>query len=94
MPELRVAHVLSSLWDEIKAFRPRLFLAGVVMAVMPDFVGLRVRVRLLRFAGVRIGTGSTIWGRVSLVVPTTRRATFGSVITVGSMVAAFPIRSP
>jgi maltose O-acetyltransferase len=59
-------HVRYVLHDELAAFRPRLALALAAASVLPPYVGLRVRVQLLRFAGVRIGRGSTVFGRIAI----------------------------
>jgi maltose O-acetyltransferase len=59
-------HVRYVVSDETKAARPRLVLADIVMAVLPPYVGLRLRSRALRFAGARIGHGTTVWGRISV----------------------------
>jgi maltose O-acetyltransferase len=50
--------------DESKAFRPRLAIAQALAAILPWYVGVRLRVSLFRFAGVHIGRGTTIWGRI------------------------------
>ena len=52
--------------DEVGYFRPLLYVASLAMSVMPDNVGGRLRCALLRRAGVSIGAGTTIWGRVHL----------------------------
>lgn len=44
----------------------RLVLAQMACGALPPFTGVRLRPRLLRAAGVRIGRGTTIWGSVVL----------------------------
>jgi acetyltransferase-like isoleucine patch superfamily enzyme len=56
-----VRHVIH---DESKAFNLRLSIVHGLTAVIPWYVGMRLRARLLRFAGIRIGRGTTIWGKV------------------------------
>ena len=53
--------------EEMTALQPRLHFALLLMSLMPPFVGNRVRVCLLRWAYVSIGTGTVIWGRPTIV---------------------------
>jgi maltose O-acetyltransferase len=62
----RFKRVRSIICDELEAFKPRLVLALLAMSVMPPYVGNRLRAMLLRFAGVRVGRGTTVWGRIML----------------------------
>jgi maltose O-acetyltransferase len=59
-------HIRYVLHDELAAFRPRLALALFACGALPPYVGLRLRIRLLRFAGVRVGRGSTVFGRIAI----------------------------
>jgi maltose O-acetyltransferase len=59
-------HVRYVLHDEFSAFKPRLAFALLVCSALPPYVGLRLRIHLLRFAGVRIGRGSTVFGRIAI----------------------------
>ena len=45
----------------------RLVLAQVAMSVLPPYVGSRVRIYLLRLAGFRIGHGTLMYGRPTIV---------------------------
>lgn len=76
---ISLAHIRFVIHDESAAFQPRLAIAQTVNAILPWYVGLRLRVRLLRFAGVRIGRGTTIWGKILIAgsVNPTRNLTIG-----------------
>lgn len=58
--------VSTALREEVIAFQPRLWVALAVGRVLPPFVGSRMRTALLRFAGVRIGRGTFVTGRLSI----------------------------
>jgi maltose O-acetyltransferase len=64
-PDLhRLREVLA---EELVNFHPRLGIALALIRLLPPFVGNRLRVSLLRFAGCRIGAGTLIAGRVTVV---------------------------
>lgn len=48
--------------EELEGVHGRLLLAQSVLALLPPFVGSRLRVRILRLAGFRIGHGTVLWG--------------------------------
>jgi len=58
---LRVA-----LAEEVVHLHPRLALALLGARVLPPFVGNRLRVRLLRLGGLRIGARTVIFGRLTV----------------------------
>lgn len=60
-------HLASVLREETDAVHPRLQIALGLMTVLPQFVGNRLRVVLLRWARVPIGHGTVIWGRPTIV---------------------------
>ncbi len=52
---------LSRLWrEETQGWNSRLFVANLLTRALPPFVGGRVRVALLRWAGVTIGRGTVL----------------------------------
>jgi maltose O-acetyltransferase len=53
--------------EEFVNFHPRLAIALALIRLFPPFVGGRLRASLLRFAGCRIGAGTLIAGRVTIV---------------------------
>ena len=57
---LTVAH------SELQQFHPRLRLATLLTALLPIYVGSRVRTRALRMAGFRLGDGTLIFGMPTL----------------------------
>ena len=59
-----VAKVVAVARQELSSFHPRLWLAQTASAALPPFVGARLRTALLRFAGLRIGKGTVLGGRV------------------------------
>jgi acetyltransferase-like isoleucine patch superfamily enzyme len=59
-----ISHLRYVIHDESKALQPRLAIAQAITSIVPSYVGLRLRASLLRFAGVRIGRGTTIWGKI------------------------------
>ena len=59
-------HLRHVIHDELGALRTRFLVAQLAAALLPPYVGLRLRVRLLRLGGVRIGHGSTVWGRITV----------------------------
>ena len=48
--------------EELEGLHPRLQLARMALALLPPFVGSRLRVRVLRLAGLQIGHGTVMWG--------------------------------
>lgn len=42
----------------------RFVFAQAICGVLPPFVGVRLRTRMLRLGGLRIGRGTTIWGQI------------------------------
>lgn len=48
--------------EEIGSFHPRLVLTGILMRLIPDYVGGRLRTRLLRAAGFQIASNTLILG--------------------------------
>lgn len=63
----RRRHIGGVFREETVAVNPRLQVASALMSVLPQFVGNRVRVVLLRWARVPIGHGTVIWGRPTIV---------------------------
>jgi maltose O-acetyltransferase len=55
------SRVISTLGEEFAALRPRLLLARLLCAVLPDMVGNRLRVYALRAAGFQIGHGCMMY---------------------------------
>jgi maltose O-acetyltransferase len=53
--------------EELANFHPRLGLALALIRLLPPFVGSRTRVSLLRLAGCRIGAGTLIAGRITVI---------------------------
>jgi acetyltransferase-like isoleucine patch superfamily enzyme len=53
--------------EELANFHPRLGIVLALIRLLPPFVGSRVRVSLLRFAGCRIGARTLIAGRVTVI---------------------------
>jgi acetyltransferase-like isoleucine patch superfamily enzyme len=49
---------------QVDGFRPRLALSLFVLRILPSYAFGGLRVRLLRFAGVRVGIGSGVGGSV------------------------------
>ncbi|MEZ4681175.1 MAG: hypothetical protein R2932_43875 [Caldilineaceae bacterium] len=52
-------HVLH---EELEGLHPRLQLARLALSLLPPYVGSRLRVRVLRLAGLQIGHGTVFWG--------------------------------
>jgi maltose O-acetyltransferase len=50
--------------EELASLDPRLWLVQTIGAVLPPYVGARLRAQLLRFAGVEVGKGTVLGGRV------------------------------
>ncbi len=50
------------LHEELEGVHPKLQLARLALALLPPFVGSRLRVRVLRLAGLQIGNGTVMWG--------------------------------
>lgn len=49
---------------ELGALPIRFVVAQAVCGVLPPFVGVRLRTRILRLGGLHIGRGTTVWGRI------------------------------
>jgi maltose O-acetyltransferase len=62
--------------EELSNFHPRLGIALALIRLLPPFVGARLRVSLLRFAGCRIGAGTLIAGRITVIGGTDPAANF------------------
>jgi maltose O-acetyltransferase len=58
----RVAKWRRVLREELDGLHPRLLLAHLLLAPLPLHVGTRLRVRVFRLAGFRIGRGTVMWG--------------------------------
>jgi maltose O-acetyltransferase len=54
--------ILSIAYSEIRQFHPRLWLASLLMAPLPLYVGGRLRTQILRLAGFRLGAGTMFIG--------------------------------
>lgn len=48
--------------EEVEGLHGRLLLAQAALALLPPFVGSRLRVRILRLVGFQIGHGTVFWG--------------------------------
>jgi maltose O-acetyltransferase len=59
--------VRAAVADEVANFHPRLGIALALIRLLPPFVGSRLRVSLLRFGGCRIGAGTLIAGRITVL---------------------------
>ncbi len=59
---MTVQKVRQILHEELEGIHPRLQLARMALALLPPFVGSRLRVRVLRLAGLQIGHGTVMWG--------------------------------
>jgi maltose O-acetyltransferase len=64
-PQLRRLREVAA--EELSNFHPRLGIALALIRLLPPFVGSRLRVSLLRFAGCRIGGGTLIAGRITVI---------------------------
>jgi maltose O-acetyltransferase len=51
---------------EVNQFHPRLRLVNLLSALLPIYVGSRIRTQLLRLAGFRLGSGTLIFGTPTL----------------------------
>jgi maltose O-acetyltransferase len=67
MPSSSLQRLREVIAEELANFHPRLTIALALVRLLPPFVGSRLRVTLLRFAGCRIGAGTLIAGRVSVI---------------------------
>lgn len=63
----RARHVLAVANDEFLSLDPRAVLARVLMALVPDGVGKRLRAVILRRTGFRVGQGTTVLGHVAVI---------------------------
>jgi len=59
----KLAHIIG---EELAGLHLRLLLARLVLWPLPLHVGSRLRVRILRLAGFRIGPGTVMWGAPTL----------------------------
>lgn len=57
----RVADVVRA---ELSVVSVRFCLAQALCGLLPPFVGVRTRTRVLRLGGLRLGRGTTVWGRI------------------------------
>ena len=55
------SRVISTLGEEFAGLRPRLLLARLLCAILPDMIGNRLRVYALRAAGFQIGHGCLMY---------------------------------
>ena len=62
-----LADVTRLLREEWNGAQPRLLLAAMISRLLPDLIGNRFRVAMLRCAGVSIGHGTVIGGGVRIV---------------------------
>lgn len=62
----RAARLVGGLRWYVHCLSPRLALVGILVYVLPNYVGYRIRSRLYRFAGCRIGDGVELYGRLTL----------------------------
>ena len=64
---------------EVSTVPLRFLVAQALCGLVPPFLGVRLRPRLLRLGGLRIGRGTTVWGRVLVggASDPARRLTFG-----------------
>ncbi len=53
--------------EELEGVHGRWLLAQAALALLPPFVGSRLRVRVLRLAGFRIGHGTVLWGTPTIL---------------------------
>ena len=65
-PARSVERVARAAHDELRGLRPRLWTALVLGSILPPYVGVRLRTRLLRFAGVAVGARTIIGGRLTV----------------------------
>lgn len=75
--------LVQHLHRDITPWQPRLYLANMLLAPLPPFVGKRLRVYILRALGFRIGHGTTIWGMPTIL----GRGDIYSRLTIGELVA-------
>lgn len=52
--------------EELHGWHPGLSVALALIGLLPPFVGIRLRVRLLRLAGFRLGYGTVIYGHMRI----------------------------
>jgi maltose O-acetyltransferase len=67
MPSPRMRRLREVVAEELANFHPRLGIAVALTRLLPPFVGSRVRVSLLRLGGCRIGAGTLVAGRVTVI---------------------------
>ena len=72
--------VLDILREELYGLHPRWLLVRILLFPLPPFVGGRLRVKILKLSGFRIGAGSVIWGLPKLI----GRGKFHQKLTIGN----------
>jgi maltose O-acetyltransferase len=58
----KVNKLIRIIREELDQLHPRLLLMHCALALLPSYVGARLRMRILRLAGFQIGHGTVIWG--------------------------------
>jgi maltose O-acetyltransferase len=64
LPGAGIRRIARAVGQEFHEHQPRLWTALVVGRALPPYVGVRIRTRLLRFAGVKVGRRTVIGGRL------------------------------
>jgi maltose O-acetyltransferase len=59
-----IGRIARAVGEDFREWQPRLWTALTIGRVLPPYVGVRIRVRLLRFAGATIGRRTVIGGRL------------------------------
>ena len=67
LPDVTSGRVRTAMYEEVAQLRVRRSLGSLSTRLLPGFVGNRLRGRLLRVAGVRVGAGTTFAGPVRIV---------------------------
>jgi maltose O-acetyltransferase len=67
MLRARLPRMREVIAEELANFHPRLGIALALIRLLPPFLFSRLRTSLLRFAGCRIGTGTLIAGRITVL---------------------------
>jgi len=62
-----VNKIRNVLQEELQQFHPRLWLARILMMPLPPYVLNRLRARILRLAGLRIGKGTVVFNLPTIV---------------------------
>ena len=78
--ERTLVHLRRVIGEELASFHPRAFVSGIIAGLLPTFVANRLRVRILRSAGWKIGVRTTFAGvpRFAGTGPIMGRLTIGS----------------